>query len=251
MEKPKKRSFLPLAGIMVLLLGLLATTALAQTATPEAETPAQEAPDSSTEDTVPFGKFGRGRFGHFGGDAGRDENLAEALGITVEELQAARDQVFAASIAEAVADGLITQEQADEILALHRLRSTIDKQALLAEALGLTVEELEAALADGQSLSDLIAAQGLTTDTLQANLQAAYEAAVARAVADGVITQAQADEILSAEVGFGLFGGHGGPGGHGGRGHHGRGGFGPWGGESDDLNPDETTPDTSETAFDA
>ncbi|MBX7254369.1 MAG: hypothetical protein K1X50_20485 [Candidatus Promineofilum sp.] len=249
MVKPKTRAFLIVGGLVVLLIGLLATatmvrTVLAQTATPGATTPS----DGDTDiPALPFGRSGRlGGFGHSGSRDGGDEYLAEALGITVEELQAARETAYAAYLADAVAAGEITQAQADELLAQQRLSSYIDHEALVAEALGLSVDELEAALAGGQSLSDLMTAQGLTAETLQTALQTAYEAAIARAVADGVITQAQADAYLSASPNFGLFGGHHGFGG-------GRGGHGHGGGFSrpDDTDPDTTTPETTDTGFGA
>ncbi|MCW5865173.1 MAG: hypothetical protein KIT52_18945 [Anaerolineae bacterium] len=249
MVKPKTRAFLIVGGLVVLLIGLLATatmvrTVLAQTATPGATTPS----DGDTDiPALPFGRSGRlGGFGHSGSRDGGDEYLAEALGITVEELQAARETAYAAYLADAVAAGEITQAQADELLARQRLSSYIDHEALVAEALGLSVDELEAALAGGQSLSDLMTAQGLTAETLQTALQTAYEAAIARAVADGVITQAQADAYLSASPNFGLFGGHHGFGG-------GRGGHGHGGGFSrpDDTDPDTTTPETTDTGFGA
>lgn len=246
MEKQRKWPLFVVAGIVILLIGALATVALAQTLTPEADAPAQE--DSATTG-IPSFKLGRGGFGHtFGGDSSQDEYLAEALGITVEQLQAARDQAYAAALADAVASGSVTQEQADQLLARRALRSAIDQKALVAQALGLTVDELEAALAGGQSLRDLMAEKGIDANTLQANVQAAYEAAVAQAVADGVITQAQADAILADEAGSGLFGGldRGGHG-HGGRGH-GRGG---WRGVPDSTTPDTTTPETMDTGFDA
>mgnify|MGYP000996587109 FL=1 len=249
MVKPKTRAFRIVGGLVVLLIGLLATatmvrTVLAQTATPGATTPS----DGDTDiPALPFGRSGRlGGFGHSGSRDGGDEYLAEALGITVEELQAARETAYAAYLADAVAAGEITQAQADELLARQRLSSYIDHEALVAEALGLSVDELEAALAGGQSLSDLMTAQGLTAETLQTALQTAYEAAIARAVADGVITQAQADAYLSASPNFGLFGGHHGFGG-------GRGGHGHGGGFSrpDDTDPDTTTPETTDTGFGA
>ena len=249
MVKPKTRAFVIVGGLVVLLIGLLATatmvrTVLAQTATPEATTPS----DGDTDIPVlPFGRSGRlGGFGHSGSRDGGDEYLAEALGITVEELQAARETAYAAYLADAVAAGEITQAQADELLARQRLSSYIDHEALVAEALGLSVDELEAALAGGQSLSDLMTAQGLTAETLQTALQTAYEAAIARAVADGVITQTQADAYLSASPNFGLFGGHHGFGG-------GRGGHEHGGGFSlpDDTDPDTTTPETTDTGFGA
>ncbi|HQF71261.1 MAG TPA: hypothetical protein PLH39_08295 [Promineifilum sp.] len=249
MVKPKTRVFLIVGGLVALLMGLLATatlvrTVLAQTATPEATTPSD---DDTATPVLPFGRLGGfDHFsGHFGDHDGGDEYLAEALGITVEQLQAARETAFAAYLADAVTAGQITQAQADELLAQRRLSTYIDREALLAEALGLSVDELQAALADGQSLSDLMTAQGLTTETLPTALQTAYEAAIARAVADGVITQAQADAYLSASPNFGLFGGHHGFGGRGGHGHGG--GF----SLPNDNDPDTTTPETTDTGFGA
>ncbi len=235
--KQRKWSFLVIAALSVLLVGLMASIALAQTATPEAETE-----DNATQAD---GLSLRGLHHGFmsSGSSAHDEYLAEALGITLEQLQAARRTAMAAYLADAVTAGDITPEQADLALAKYALRDVIDQKALLAEALGMTTEELEAALDGGQSLSDLMTAAGMDADTLQTNLQAAYEAAVARAVADGVITQAQADAVLAQDTNFGLFGGHG----RGGRGHHGRGGS--W---STPSTPDSDSDDTTtDTGFDA
>jgi hypothetical protein len=127
--------------------------------------------------------------------------LAEALGVTVDELQAAREQANQAAIAQAVEGGIITQEQADEMLARRNLRSYMERDVLLAEALGMSVEELEAAYADGETLSTLMSERELDAVTVRERLQAAYEGALAQAVADGVITQEQADEL---EGGFGF-----------------------------------------------
>ena len=72
----------------------------------------------TTEDVAPGnGQRGEGRRGGFGSEG---SNLAEALGISVEELQAANEAVRTAQVEEAVAqalaDGLLTQEQADAFL---------------------------------------------------------------------------------------------------------------------------------------
>lgn len=223
MKQTKTRSIILVSGLVVLLLGAFASVALAQGRVGDAGAP------------LFHGGFGRGFGGSGEGRDDRDAALAAALGITVEELQAARQKVFTDTIASAVEAGELTQEQADQMLAMHALKSYIDREALMAEALGMTVEELEAALAEGQTLAELMTEKGLTAATLQANLQAAHDAAIARAVADGVITQAQADAILSSQgTGFG-FGHHGGMGG---RGHHG--GFGGFGNGS-------TTPTTPQT----
>jgi hypothetical protein len=74
----------------------------------------------------------------------------------------------------------------------------------LAEALGLSVEELQAAREDG-TLRELIAGLDLDRTEMQERMQAAHEAAIDRAVADGVITREEADALQAAkgERGFG------------------------------------------------
>ncbi|MEZ4590073.1 MAG: hypothetical protein R3D55_02880 [Chloroflexota bacterium] len=177
--------------------------------------------------------------------------LAEQLGVTVEELEAAEDAVQEAMLAQLVADGTITQEELDEMLAMQELRelgkeifSRDDAQAVIAEQLGLTVEELAAAKDEGTRLSDLAEAQGMDLETLQTAVSDARTAAIEQAVADGTITQAQADILLSQDgPGFGGRG-HGGPGGRGGHGGHGGprgGGFGPGG--TDGTNGTSTSTD--------
>jgi hypothetical protein len=174
------------------------------------------------------------RHGLRGSDIDYDALLAAELGISVEELEAAEDEARASALDAAVAEGLLTQEQADLIEAREALREYVDREAILAEALGMTAEELEAAKAEGQSLSDIIEAQGLDAETVRAEMQAGYEAAVEQAVTDGVITREQADAILSGD-------GFGGPGfGFGGRGRH---GFGGPRGDFDSA-PDTTTPES-------
>jgi hypothetical protein len=253
MEKGKKWSLLLVGAVVVLTLGLIGSIVLAQDATPEATTPAQEEAAPETDDGLSSRGLGHwGGIGHGFGRHGNDETwltyLAEALGITVDELNDAQDEAYAAWLADAVERGQLTQEQADQILAQRALKSYIDGNAILAEALGMTVDELEAALAD-QSLTDLMVERGIDSATLQANAQAAYEAAVQQAVADGVITQAQADEILAGSN-FNLFGRGGFGGRHGGRG--GRGGG--WGFDlpttPDSTTPDSTTPGTTDTSSD-
>ena len=250
MERRKNWSLRLIGSVLVLMLGLIGSIALAQEATPETEA---TTPDESGSAFGGF--FGMRGPGHWGGPGGSSnsnwlENLAEALGITVDQLGAAQEQAYAATVADAVAAGEITQEQADRILAAHALKGYIDRKAILASSLDMTTEELETALAAGQSLSDIMTEKGIDMATLKANAQAAYEAVVQQAVADGVITQAQADEFLSADVSR-LFG-HGGFGGHRGRGHGGRGGRG-FGSpvNPDSTTPDTTTPETTDTSFDA
>lgn len=217
----------------------------------------------------------RGDIGRMGGsmsDGG--QALADALGITLEDLAAAQLAARNAMIDQAVVDGHLTQEQADALKAGTssrgiRFGGLYDSDEYLAEALGITVDELDAAeleaytaqlaaaVAAGtltQEQADLLQARKaaktyLDTDGLQAQVQAAYEAALAAAVADGAITQAQADALLAQMAaqpwGFG-FGGFGGRGGHHG-GPRGFGGFGGFGG-SDNTTPAPSTTPESETS---
>lgn len=159
-----------------------------------------------------------------------DENtlLAKALNITVEQLQAARTTANQVAIDRAIAEGLITQEQADTMQARKNLMAYLKRDTLLAQALGMAPEELQAAYDEGQTLSDLITAKGLDATTVREKLQTAYKDVLAQAVKDGVITQEQADEMQNDGRGFGFMPGRMpdnrmGPGGH--EGFRGRGGF--------------------------
>lgn len=205
-----------LGFIVILVLSLGAVSVFAQDDT---------TPDTDTVPTMPFGRGGFGSFGghhgHHGSGGADEEALAEALGITVEELQAARQKLMADRLAQAVEDGIMTQEQADTMLAMSAVKAYIDREVILADALDMTVEELEAAREDG-SLYDILSA--ITPADLQAQMQAATESAVQQAAADGAITQAQADLITEQIAnGAGMMGRFGGRGGFGG--HHGFDGF--------------------------
>lgn len=83
----------------------------------------------------------------------------------------------------------------DEIREL--LETVIDRDALLADVLGITVDELDAAREDGVSLAELIDQAGLDEETVRTELKSAVTEAVQQAVTDGVITQAQADALLN------------------------------------------------------
>lgn len=166
------------------------------------------------------------------------EALAEALGITVEELQAAYEKAFTAAIEKAMGEGFFTQDQADKILSrdgfgfrgrggFRGLGGNLNE--LLAEALGISVAELENAQAQArdtviteaveagtitQEQADLMSAQGAIAGYVEDAMKRAYGEAVKQAVADGVITQAQADQLVeNGGMGFrgpgGFFGGRG------------------------------------------
>ncbi len=150
-------------AVLVGTLALAPQTTFAQSTATEDQPTTQAAAPERGERMPGLGKIGHG--------SEYQGYLAEALGITVEELEAAQDEAENAVIDQAVADGEITQEQAD----LMRARSA--------------VKEFSATLATELS----------------------YEETLAAAVDAGVITQAQADSLLAQQ---GQFGG----GGRGGRG---------------------------------
>jgi len=194
-------------------------------------------------------RFGRGFGGRaeFGPDSSidRDALLAEALGISVDDLNAARQQAQSDLLAQAVADGKLTQEQADLILARQALQSYLDPEVLFAEALGVSADQLQTYRDEGLTLSQILEKVNKTAAEVRDAQQAAYQAAVQEAVSNGVITQAQADQILAG----------------GSRGLPGLGGFGkPFGGfdrpqgkpgdfgappGAPGANPQDTTPPTA------
>ena len=232
--------------------------------------------------------FGRGR-GPMGGNVGladrseMQEAIAAELGISVEELESARSEgtplwalvdelgadmaavreamesVRQAAIDQALAEGAISEEQAERLRngrgpwrqgpagpfygegpGMNLVDANVMHQAI-ADALGISVEELEAARAEGTSLMALAEEQGVEIEAVRAAMEAVREEAINQALAEGAISEEQAEWLLSRPAfgqghgplngpcsGEGPFGGHG-PGGahgpHGNAGHgHGRGG---------------------------
>ena len=214
-----------LGGILIVFLALAAlvgsTMTFAQDDTPtEPDAPIVEEPSFEPNEIDGFqGKRGQRGPQLFTSEE-RDAALADALGITVEELATAKETAHETLIQQAVEDGKITQEQADAILSGEGLRSVLkdvfnkdDMQTAVANALGLSVEELEAAYAEGKSIKDIAEEQGVELSDVQEAVQAAHEAAIQQAVEDGLITQEQADQLQNRRGGFGN---HGGPRGKGG-----------------------------------
>ena len=142
--------------------------------------------------------------GFWGGD--RQESLASALGITVEELEAAQLKAHTARLESAVAAGRITQEQADLRLAQMRVAQSFDKEAALAKAFGVTGAELDKARSEG-TLQDLAQEKDITAETLRDAMATAWTDAVDAAVKAGTITQAQADTLKESGAMGGCGGG--------------------------------------------
>ena len=164
------------------------------------------------------GKRDGGHGGRFGyrTDFDYDAYLAEELGVTVEDLQNARQAAHEAALEQAVAKGVISEEQADLILAGKVLRQYIDPQEILSEALGIDVADIEAAREAGEPLRDLFGE--MEPAEIKEALQSAYEDAVQQAIDDGVITESQAEQLQEKGFAGRLLGKRGG-------GFHGRSGF--------------------------
>jgi polyhydroxyalkanoate synthesis regulator phasin len=108
-------------------------------------------------------------------------------------------------------DGTLTQEQADAVIA--RLQEAMPRGLggrgghgpgilhkgldTAADALGITEEELRTALQDGQSIADVASERGVDVQGVIDALVADAQARLAEEVAEGDITQEQADERLS------------------------------------------------------
>ncbi len=205
---------------------------------------AQTATPTGNNDNPPSGWKGGPMNGFMGGRTSySDQDLADALGITTDQLQAAYQTADTKALADAVSQGLITQDQADQRSAngdkggrFGRFNlQGIDYNTYLADALGITSDQLQTAIQQAQTtfqanqgqngspsqdqLDLMQARQALSNDaTFQSSLKSAYEAAVNQAVTDGTITQDQADQLLSNDsnmnfLGMGPGGDHGGFGG--------------------------------------
>lgn len=142
----------------------------------------------------------RGKQG-FGITFDYDAFIADELGVTVEELQAARQAAHEAALDQAVEEGVITAEQAELILAGRALREYIDQKDILSQALGIEIADLEAAHAEGKSLPYLLGELGLDPADFRTALQSAYEDAVQQAVDDGVITSSEAEQLQEKGIG--------------------------------------------------
>lgn len=131
---------------------------------------------------------------------------APALAGAVDTAQSAAGWVDEA-LGGLVADGTITQVQADAVGAAleaarpehgegHRGGGRMDLSAV-ATALGMSVEELRAALEGDQTIADIAAAQGIDVATVVDAVVTAQRERLAERVAAGDLTQEEADAKLA------------------------------------------------------
>lgn len=206
---------------------------------------AQRLPLQGPEDGgLPGPRMGRGHGGRWmgeGHEAYREqmfETLSEELGIGEEELETALaegknpfeillahdvepDEFDAAVetatqevIDQAVADEVMPQAVADwmaghvteRIPPMGWMLDYYDEmKASVAEELGVSVEEMEAAHAEGKSPLQVAEELGIEPDAFHAAVEAAWQEAIDQAVAEGALTAEEGEQVSH----FGPGGGHG------------------------------------------
>ncbi len=154
------------------------------------------------------------------GESGFLDSLAKHLGISREKLDEATKAAATDEVDQALADGRITQEQADA--AKKRIESGTGPAfgfgggrgfghhggirgpgGHLGDAatyLGLTLEELHTRLADGTTLAEIAKAQGKSVAGLKQALIDSEKAELDTAVKDGRLTEAQAKGLLERKT---------------------------------------------------
>jgi hypothetical protein len=108
-----------------------------------------------------------------------------------------------------VDDGTITEEQADAVESAldearpeHGLRGRHGpglhmNLGAVAEALGMTDDELRAALQDGQTIAEIAGEEGVDVETVVSAIVASLKERLDAKVAGGDLTQEQVDEMLA------------------------------------------------------
>jgi transposase-like protein len=160
------------------------------------------------------------------------DNAAKRLNVTPGQLRDALSQAQDAQLDQAVKDGKLTQKQADAIKAERKAGGHVlggpglagpggpgfgpgpggpgfghgpfgkilglrgEVMPDLANALGISDEQLRTQLRAGKSIADIAKAQGKSLDDVRASLKADAKTALDKAVKDGDLTQKQADDLL-------------------------------------------------------
>ncbi|MGD2252795.1 MAG: DUF4230 domain-containing protein [Anaerolineales bacterium] len=156
------------------------------------------------------------------GDGERLSAIAQDQGLDADAFCQLMQQIRQQVMEEAIAQGLVPQVQADRMwgrmpdggfggrgpsrgsrgrLGLDGERGEVvplhdAMMGALAEALGLSVDELQQQLDDGATIRQIIEQQGLDPEVLHTSFQEAREQAIAEALEEGLITQEQAERML-------------------------------------------------------
>lgn len=140
--------------------------------------------------------------------------LADNLGISRDKLDQAITTTGDQTIDEAVTNGDLTQQQGDALkqrIADGHFFSFGNRHArigralfghgegldTIASTLGITTDELQSELQSGSTLEQIITNHGSSVDTVVQALVAQAKTDLDQAVADGKLTQSQADQLLA------------------------------------------------------
>jgi polyhydroxyalkanoate synthesis regulator phasin len=153
------------------------------------------------------------------------EALAGILGISVDDYNAAVDKAQQQVLDEAVTDGVLTEDQAEKMqerlaeqpgagmmgpgmrggrgmgmgMSGRGMMGGMGGSRLLttaADKLGMSLDDLQTALQDGKTIAGLAEEKGVDIQTIIDAYLAEVKSDLDEAVADGKITQEQADEQL-------------------------------------------------------
>ncbi|NPV27934.1 MAG: hypothetical protein HPY81_11010 [Firmicutes bacterium] len=138
--------------------------------------------------------------------------LAANLGMDQEKVAAALETTKQQCLDEAVKQGLLTQEQADKIAARKGIgfygpggRKDFQKPGFrgfpgeeITSVLGVTPEQLKADFKAGKTLAQIVSEHGLTMDQFKQKLLDYEKNKIAQKVADGKLTQEQADKMMQS-----------------------------------------------------
>jgi lambda repressor-like predicted transcriptional regulator len=153
------------------------------------------------------------------------EAFASRLGVTLEKVKEAFSGAFSDALSQAVEDGALTQEQADQMQS--RLTERLNQGdlpgffgpfghpggpgrfgpgrhemagfglSIFAEALDMSEADLMSALREGKTIAAIAEEQGVDLSTLKASVLESVKERLDQAVQDGRMTQAQADKATT------------------------------------------------------
>jgi uncharacterized protein YidB (DUF937 family) len=143
-------------------------------------------------------------------------NVASHLGISVDQLKQAIKDADLDMVDQALQDGKITQDQADQLrqrieegngfgfrfrlnlgLKVERFESLQSIVNSVASELNLSPSDILDQLKQGKTLAEIADAQGVSRDDLKSTITTSVGEAVDKAVSDGTLTQDRADQIKS------------------------------------------------------
>ena len=137
-----------------------------------------------------------------------DEYLAEELGISVDELDAARETARNRMIDDAVTNGRLTPAEAERLKdrdlrgppylrhgGKHLGVAIRNVVQAATDLTGLSAEELWSGIRGGESLAEMAEANGVSRDDLKAGIVEAVTTEIQRAVDEGVLSEERAARL--------------------------------------------------------